>query len=269
MTDPAQNTPPEINPFASPTALEEAGEDSPFFAESPPSGIRPRWWEIGLYVVLVVGLCGGTTMQVMEKLLYPEFILPWTVIFFWTLNGLAAITALVGGLIVWRAWKSGYLPQGPSPGQALLLAQLVGVILYLPLHALPLAEALWQIELSQTQLLFIFSLITLAMTAIFYALTPESSHWFGPARMFLALAFFGAAFAFLNFSGFVIGRQLGGGINFLEKIAWLCVGGHTLMIARSENAAAETRDWLHWTGVACWLAMIMAKHGMPFLMRLG
>lgn len=259
------------NPYASPMDVREVEPPSETTADLRSLALRPRWWEVLVFVVLairVVLVVWNFFLSVaLGELSYLRLIHGFSFV----LINVTGLVAFTGGLIVARVWYQGGFPEGPSPGHLLLLAKFAGALINIPFLIL-LAVAGVFLPGINMPLIMIYSAISLMIpSGIFYALIPRESKWSLVASLFLALSF--VVLALTVFETFTTLGPTGGittpwwlqGMRTLTHLGWILAAGHMLSVAyREHRTEGITSDWLHWTGVACWAISIFAQHGSTF-----
>lgn len=245
-------SPPE-NPYASPAAVDdnleprlsgEAGELRP---------IRPRWWEIGLFAVLMSGvlLIAGFTIYVAFVV---DVAFSAVVGLFISAALVSMVTMFVGGVVALRAWIENGFHLTPPPGHSMMMGVLLGsiigvagMIVETSTHSLgPPFNLLGRVLLE---------LITFVICFTTFALLWRHAGWNWVGAIFLTVAILEFCLPlFTADTDFWMPRKTISGLPvMLVSILWLFAAAVTGIVAFREYQQGRSRDWLHWTGVICWI----------------
>jgi len=253
MTD----SPPE-NPYASPATVNDnlepqlAGEAR----ELPP--IRPRWWEIGLFAVLMSGALGMMGFITYLALTDQE---PLTVrrgIILWVAT-ISLVTTTVGGIVALRVSVENGLHRVLPPGHSIMIAVLLGAIITIAGMIFEASSYSLGPSLKYFLTQFIQESRMIAIYATMFVLMWRQAIWRWLGAMALAvgtLEFCLWLFA-ANTDFWMPRKSISGGPAIVLAILWLFAAVPTGIVALREYYLGPRRDWLHWTGVICWILPII------------
>lgn len=259
MTDPTERTPSKANPFHSPDNAEGASR----IDVASPSGIRPRWWEVlVLVLLLLVYLVYSpySLASVVQDFRFGDLV-GGLVTYTNLLEAIVLVFSIFGGMIALRLWWWQILPGGLAPGHIMMLTAIFAWGSYVVLEVVIGLTAEF-LELTGEDLRTIDSLLIDVVTPVLHLvllllMLPRFGRWFWAAALTLAAT----AIVSLKRMPPTLNFNWGdGGLLFIQ-LAYLVAAISAVIvlvvIAVRQRKQSTHRDWLHWTGFACWLGMLV------------
>lgn len=259
MTDPTERTPPEVNPFQSPGV----GKGPSRIDATSPSVIHPRWWEVLVFAVLLLFYLAYSPFNLVSVLADFRYgnLVDGLVTLAYLLETIAWVTSIAGGMVALRLWWWKMLPEGLAPGHYLMLTALfawgtygvLGIIIGMTGEFLALSRE----ELGTIDSLLMYAVTPVLHPVLLLLMLPRFSGWFWAAAFTLVGK---AAMGLwrmsppLAFSWGDMGMLL---LLSTYALAATIAAIILVVVAVRQRKQEIRRDWLHWTGVACWLGMIM------------
>jgi len=258
----------EQNPYASPAAVDdnlepqlsrEAGELRP---------IRPRWWEIGLFAVLMSGLLLLAVISLSLDFATNNPALPTLEVVLLFVYAFSLLTTIVGGLVAVRVWiERGFSIETThlAPGHAILISALLGNAMLFGVWLMAIFVNPGEYPNSlRVQMVFEFLVVAQFSVLLFLIHNHPRWRWVGAGLLTLAVVVFGLWLS-RPVDDLLAARDPATTANVRAVASamaglWLLGILMTGILALLETRWGPHRDWLHWTGLACWAITIIYNH---------